>query len=62
MIVVACLFIALVVVRCSLYLVDDGFGGGVWTGIMYVSSLAWLLGVILSLYVVGIRVEIGVPW
>lgn len=49
--IIAILFLICCVMRIILWWFDDGFGGGVWNTIMYTSSIAWILGIVLALNV-----------
>lgn len=53
-------FLIGVTLRVFLIAGDDGFGGPVWDGIVLVSSLTWIIGVIMAIHVLtGITVEFG---
>ncbi len=51
MTVVAVLFLVGCLWRAFLIFFDDGFGGPVWTSIVYASCLTWLLGIVLAIHV-----------
>lgn len=47
--------------RCVLFFVDDGFGGGVWPTIFYASSITWIIGAIMALNVLtGVSLDLDI--
>ena len=55
--VLAVLFLIGCLLRAVLWFFDTGFGGPVWDGIMWASSVTWLIGLLMAVHVLtGIAV------
>lgn len=53
-------FLIGVALRVLLIVADDGFGGPVWDGIVLVSSLTWIIGVVMAIHVLtGLTLSAG---
>lgn len=65
MIVLAIVFLIGVALRIVLFYLDDGLGGPLWVAIYYTSSVTWIIGIVLSIYILahyGAGMEVNVSW